>query len=93
MDNMKVQVLGAATTNFGELWDKSLRDLIREASLSALKDAQLSAKNIEAVFIGNMLSGILLGQEQLGPMVTEELGINVSATRVEGACASGGLAV
>lgn len=90
---MKISVLGAATTNFGELWEKSLRDLAREASLAALKDADLVPKDVEAVFISNMLSGILLGQEQLGPLVTEELGINVSATRVEGACASGGLAV
>ncbi len=90
---MKISVLGASTTNFGELWDKSLRDLAREASLSALKDAGLGPKDVEAVFVSNMLSGVLLGQQQLGPMVTEELGINVSATRVEGACASGGLAI
>lgn len=90
---MKISVLGASTTNFGELWDKSLRDLAREASLAALKDAGLGPKDVEAVFVSNMLSGVLLGQQQLGPMVTEELGINVSATRVEGACASGGLAI
>lgn len=90
---MKISVLGASTTNFGELWDKSLRDLAREASVAALKDAGMGPKDCEAVFIGNMLSGILSGQEQLGPLVTEELGINVSATRVEGACASGGLAI
>ncbi|MCL5675528.1 MAG: thiolase domain-containing protein [Patescibacteria group bacterium] len=90
---MAITVLGASTTNFGELWNQSLRDLIREASLLALKDANLSPKDVEAVFVGNMLSGILGSQEQLGPVVTEELGINVSATRVEAACASGGLAI
>ncbi len=88
-----IYVLGAATTRFGEHWHKSLRDLIRDASLEAVKDAGIKNGQIEAIYIGNMLSGILSGQEQLGPAVAEDLGLRVPAIRLEGACASGGLAV
>ncbi|MBI3385416.1 thiolase domain-containing protein [Candidatus Gottesmanbacteria bacterium] len=90
---MNIQILGAATTKFGEHWHKSLRDLIREACLETVKDAGIKNDKIEAVYIGNMLSGILSGQEQLGPMVAEELGLRVPAIRIEAACASGGLAM
>ncbi len=90
---MKVAVLGTGTTKFGELWEVSPRTLVREAVNEALADAQLDIKEIEAVYIGNMLSGILGGQENLGALFAEELGLSVAAFKIEGACASGGLAV
>ena len=90
---MKVAVLGTGTTKFGELWEVSPRTLVREAVHEALIDAQLDMKEIEAVYIGNMLSGILGGQENLGALFAEELGVSVAAFKIEGACASGGLAV
>ena len=90
---MKVAVLGTGTTKFGELWEVSPRTLVREAVHEALIDAQLDMKEIEAVYIGNMLSGILGGQENLGALFAEELGLSVAAFKIEGACASGGLAV
>lgn len=88
-----IQIIGAATTKFGEHWHKSLRDLIRDACFEAMKDGNVKKEQIDAIYIGNMLSGMLSGQEQLGPVVTEELGLNVPAMRIEGACASGGLAI
>lgn len=90
---MKVQVLGGYYTKFGELWERSPRDLVWEAVSAALKEANLDLKQIEAVFVGNMLSGILGGQEHLGAFVTNALQIKVPAFKIEGACASGGLAV
>jgi acetyl-CoA C-acetyltransferase len=90
---MKVFIKGTGLTKFGELWDKTLDDLILEASNKALTDARLSSNQIEAVFIGNMLYGKLADQDHLGALATSLLGINCPATRVEGACASGGLAV
>lgn len=90
---MKVSVIGVATTKFGELWDVSPRTLAREAVFGALKDADIPLNNIQALFVGNMLSGILGGQEHLGAFFSEELGMQVPAFKIEGACASGGLAV
>jgi acetyl-CoA C-acetyltransferase len=40
-----------------------------------------------------MLSGMLGGQEHLGAFFAEELGLGVPAFKIEGACASGGLAL
>lgn len=90
---MTVSVLGAATTMFGELWAMSPRTLARQAVNEALRQAETPRSEVEALFVGNMLSGILGGQEHLGAFYAEELGITASASKLEGACASGGLAV
>src|SRR3989338_4669482 len=90
---MQIGILGAATTKFGELWGISPRQLVREVVAEALADSNLKLKDIDALFVGNMLSGILGGQEHLGAFFAEELGINIPAFKIEGACASGGLAI
>jgi len=89
---MKVAVLGVATTQFGELWDMSPRTLVRQAVSEALTKSDLSITAIDALYVGNMLSGILGGQENLGAFFAEELGFAGPAFKIEGACASGGLA-
>src|SRR3989344_6146610 len=90
---MNISVIGVATTKFGELWGISPRQLAGEAVFGALKDANIPSSNIQALFVGNMLSGILGGQEHLGAFFSEELGLPIPAFKIEGACASGGLAV
>ena len=90
---MKINILGTATTEFGELWKVSPRELARVAMQAALKDAGKRPMDIDALFVGNMLAGIFGNQANLGSLVCEELGINVPASRVEAACASGGLAL
>lgn len=91
---MNISIIGASTTKFGELWDVSPRALAREAVFGALKDAQVAPRNIGALFVGNMLSGMLGSQEHLGAFFAEELGFaGAAAFKIEGACASGGLAV
>ncbi len=90
---MKINVAGVGLTKFGELWDKSLYDLAFDAAKEALDDAGLNIKQIDGIFVGNMLSGVLSGQEHLGAVVASLLGSNAPARKVEGACASGGLAV
>jgi len=89
----KVAILGVGTTKFGELWGISPRTLVRQAVAEALADAHLKLKDIEALYVGNMLSGILGGQENLGALFAEELDLACPAFKTEGACASGGLAV
>ncbi len=91
---MTISIVGASTTKLGELWDVSPRTLAREAIFGALKDAGIEARQIEALFVGNMLSGMLGGQEHLGAFFAEESGFaHAGAFKVEGACASGGLAI
>lgn len=90
---MHIYISGAATTKFGELWAISPRSLAREAVGNALQDAGIGIRRIHAIFVGNMLSGMLGGQEHLGAFFAEELGLTVPAFKIEGACASGGLAL
>lgn len=58
-----------------------------------MDDASFTIKDIDGIFVGNMLSGVLSGQEHLGATVASLLGSNAPARKIEGACASGGLAV
>jgi len=88
----EVAVIGAGMTRFGELWDSSLRQLFADAALEALKSA--GADRVDSVYVGNMSAGKFVDQEHLAPLVVGELGLSgVPATRVESACASGGVAL
>lgn len=90
---MRVSVLGAATTKFGELWQASPRDLVKNVFSEVIEQSEITASDIQAIFVANMLSSSLGGQDHLGAFFAEELGLKVSAMKIEGACASGGLAV
>jgi acetyl-CoA C-acetyltransferase len=90
---MKIYIAGSAVTKFGELWDTSSQELGLEAMSSALRDSGLKTTNLQALFVGNMLSGILSGQEHQGPLYAELLNSSLPSFHIEGACASGGLAV
>ena len=89
----QIRVLGAGMTKFGERWDKSLVDLAEEAGMKAVKDAHLELKDLSTLFIGNMLSASVTGQEHLGALMAERLGLKIPAIRIEGACASGAMAI
>ncbi len=87
-----VAIVSTGMTAFGELWRSSLRDLFVDAATAAL--AQAGADHLDAVFVGNMSAGQFVGQEHLGPLLADQLGMaGVPAGRVESACASGGLAL
>ena len=86
-----VAVVGVGMQKWGELWAKSTRDIFVESALSAMDDA--GADTIEAMYVGCMSSGLFVGQEHLGSVMADYLGQkHIPATRVESACASGGLA-
>ncbi len=88
-------VIGAAHTRFGEMWEKSFRDLMTDAGLAAIQDAGIQGDEIDAVFVGTMSTGKLLGQEHTAPLLLDGAGLadrHLPATRVEAAGASGGLA-
>jgi len=88
----EVAIVAAGMTRFGELWHSSLRDLFVEAADQALKNA--GADQIDSIYLGNMSAGQFVGQEHLGPLMADHLGMaGVAATRVESACASGGAAL
>ncbi|MCA9368840.1 thiolase domain-containing protein [Candidatus Woesebacteria bacterium] len=88
-----VYVLGSHITKFGELWDRSLEDLVREATLESIVSAQVPAEKIDAVFVANMAACQFETQAHLGALVSHFFPHHPPSTRVEAACASGGAAV
>lgn len=88
----EVAIIGVGMTRWGELWDKALRDIYVETALLAMDDAGVD--RIDSMYIGSMSSGLFVGQEHLASQLADYLGVApLPATRIESACASGGLAV
>ncbi|HZX34714.1 MAG TPA: thiolase domain-containing protein [archaeon] len=89
-----VSIIGVGLTNFGEQWEKNFKELIAEAGVKAIEDSGVSRKDIEAVYGGCMASGRFVGQEHIGALIADQLGLNPKpSTRLEAACASGGVAL
>jgi acetyl-CoA C-acetyltransferase len=90
---MSVYIAGVGQTKFGELWDYDLRSLAVEAAIKAFDDSNIDPMDIDAIYVGNMLGSQLSGQDHIGALVASELGLNIPATHIEAACASGGVAL
>lgn len=84
----QVAVIGIGQTRVDEHWDKSLRDLAGEAALAALADAGM--QQVDAVYVGNMMSGSANRQQHLGAYIADWIGMRgAEAFRAEAACSSG----
>jgi len=91
-----VAILGVGMTRFGELWDRSFREIGIEAGFQALVDAKLSSQDLSAFYFGNMASGSLIEQEHIAPLIVDYAGLaghHLPAVRVEAGGASGALAL
>jgi acetyl-CoA C-acetyltransferase len=87
-----VAIIGVGITKFGELWEKSLRDIFVESALMAIDDCGVN--KIDSMYIGNFSGGLFVGQEHLSSLLADYLGCtSVPTTRIESACASGALAL
>jgi acetyl-CoA C-acetyltransferase len=87
-----VAIIGVGMNKWGELWEKSLRDIFVESALLAIEDAGVD--HIDSMYVGCMTSGLFVGQEHLASLLADYLGAGpIASARVESACASGGLAV
>jgi len=92
----KVGIIGIGETTFGELWDRSFRDLGIEAGLKAIEDAHIRAEDIDALYVGNMSAGRFIDQEHISALVADYSGLSdlhLPTTRVEGGGACGALAL
>lgn len=88
----KIAIIGVGQTPVEEQWEKSLREIAGEAVFSALLDAQRD--EVDGIFVGNMLSGMLSRQENLGALVADWVGLQgIEAVKVEAACGSGAAAL
>lgn len=84
----KVAVVGMGCTQFGERWDIGADGLMVEAFVEALADSGLDRSRIEAVWVGNALDDINVGNSALPAAHALRLD-RVPVTRVENMCATG----
>jgi acetyl-CoA C-acetyltransferase len=80
----KVAIIGMGCTKFGELWDKSVNDLIIDATFEACEDAGVELKDVEAAWLGTVFSGHTA--LSLSPPLKLQY---IPVTRVENMCATG----
>ncbi|MDY7035373.1 MAG: acetyl-CoA acetyltransferase, partial [Thermodesulfobacteriota bacterium] len=85
MESMKdkVAIVGMGCSAFGELWDKSVDDMIVEACSEAFEDAGVGQKDIQAAYVGTVTN-------YTGTAVTRALKFQyIPVTRVENECGTG----
>ena len=84
----EVAVIGIGQTRVEEQWSKSLRELAGDAALAALQNSGLD--RVDAVYVGNMMSGSANLQQHLGAYIADWIGMRFTeALRFEAACSSG----
>ena len=94
----KTYILGGYQSDFSENWDregKTLFDLFSHSVLSALDATGIDARDVEVGHVGNFVAELFTGQGMLGGFfghVHPDMA-GMPASRHEGACASGSLAI
>ena len=88
----QVAILGIGQIKIDEHWDLSLREIGGHAAFAAMQDAGI--EKVDALFVGNMLSPLVSGQNQLGAFFSDWVGLwGQESVKVEAACASGAAAL
>lgn len=89
----QVLIAGIGSTPFGRHSDVAIQSLAIRAADAAIRESGVDRKEVGALYLGNFVSGPLTGQEVLAGLVADGLGLGqIPCTKVEGACASGGIA-
>ena len=89
----EVYIVGVGSTPFGKHSDTSIENLAVTAVVQALLESTVEREEVGALYLGNFISGPLNGKEILAGLVADRIGLPpIPCTKVEGACASGGIA-
>ena len=89
----QVAAVGVGMTKFG-VSDKTSVEMFAQAALEAIDDAKIKTKDIQALFLGNVLGDFEEGQATMAPFAASYIGLpHIPAIRFEGACASGAIAI
>lgn len=80
----RVAIVGMGCTNFGELWDRSVDDMVIDATSQAFDGAGLNKDQIDAYWLGTAQSG-MSGITLAAPLKLQ----GKPVTRVENFCATG----
>ncbi|MFM0394593.1 thiolase family protein [Paraburkholderia phytofirmans] len=91
----KVVIGGIGMTQFGKFIERNLKSLSEEAVGLALKDARVTAEDVERIFFGNAAAGVITGQEMIRAQSSlRNTGLDGKPMyNVENACASGSSAL
>ncbi|HUV75904.1 MAG TPA: hypothetical protein VMW00_04585 [Dehalococcoidales bacterium] len=90
----KVAVVGVGETKFSGAQAKTSVELFAEAAMEALDESNLKPKDVQALYLGNVLGDFSEGQGMVQAFAAENIGcFNIPANRYEGACASASMAV
>ncbi|MEW6262008.1 MAG: propanoyl-CoA acyltransferase [Thermodesulfobacteriota bacterium] len=90
----EVVILGVGMTKFG-ISTQTMKEMFAQAALEALDESGLEARDLQALFVGNVLGDFEENQMNIAPFLASEIGLSVNApaTRYEGACASATVAI
>ncbi len=89
-----IAIIGAGSTKFGELFDKSYDDLAREAVAEAITDAGISLDAVDGAWLSTAFPEIGVFKGRSGMDLAEPLSLyDIPVTRVSNYCASGADAV
>ena len=90
----KVYIAGVGQTPVSKGQGIRGRYMARDAIHAAMAGAGVEAGDISALFVGNMMGGILDQQQQLGALYADTAGLRgIEAMTMEAACGSGAAAV
>lgn len=90
----EVGIVGVGMTKFGVLGRVTSRELVTTAAREAMDMAKAGRDDIDAIYNGILSSSVFEHQMHSAPGIPDYLALgNIPSTRVEAACASGGLAV
>ena len=84
----KVAIVGMGCTKFGERWESAASDLLTDAFLECLEDAQIDRNEIQACWLGSTMPEWGFGGTALPAANILKLPF-IPVTRIENACATG----
>ena len=85
-----VYLVGVGQTKISKEAGIRGRYLASEAIAQALQTSGMDKKDISMLVVGNMMSGILANQQQMGALIADVAGLRgIEAATVESACSSG----
>lgn len=89
-----VYIIGVGHTPFGKFLERNIKSLAKEAISAALDDAGITKKDLDSVFVGNAMQGLVTGQEMVrGQIALRHCGIDgIPIVNCENACATGSTA-
>lgn len=90
----EVYIIGAGQLPVGKYPESSPAELGSEAVIRALNNSGIAPEDIGALYVGNMMSGMMSNQQLVSTLIANEAGLTgCEVMTIEGACASGAAAV